>query len=172
MNHRRRRPPSRATGAATGAATALRRAFTLAEVVVALAVFALTGGVLLQTVLNVQEALIGARHEAGRDEARRSALRIALAATSSDNLLAGGSMSLEGGNGSVSWTATLEETNLPDLHRVIIEISWDDDDGGDDGETETLNLWLYRPEWSDADTRSNLMQNFRADYPQSRLSSF
>jgi len=144
---------------------AARRAFTLAEVVVALAIFAIIGGALLQAVAGIQESLIDTRGDTTRADARRFVLRRALASTSSDTLAAGVSLALADGS-TVSWSATIEPGNLPDLHCVTLALEWDE------GEPEHIEMWAYRPEWSDADTRSALLEQFRSDFPQSRLSTF
>jgi hypothetical protein len=135
------------------------------EVVVATGVFALMSIALLEAVAQVQTALIETRTTGTREAARRFALRRVLAATSQEIFLAGNDLPLDTG-GSVKCTVRLGETHIPDLHRVGIDLDWGD------GETETLSLWVYRPEWSTPDTRSALLQNLREQFPQSRFSTY
>ncbi|MDR1498197.1 MAG: type II secretion system GspH family protein [Puniceicoccales bacterium] len=143
----------------------MRRSFTLIEVIISLGIFALFAVALLSAVTTVQQALIDTRESSDRGEAKRYVLRRALAATSYDDLSANTSAPLpEGGN--VSWTTALEETDIPDLHRLTLSIDWGND------ETEEVSIWVYRPEWSDPSSRSNLLQTLRTEFPQSRLSTF
>jgi prepilin-type N-terminal cleavage/methylation domain-containing protein len=144
----------------------MRRAFTLLEVTVALAVFALMAVALLGAVFNVQEAMLHARADGGgHGEALQLVMRRVLSATARDAAQAGGSMTIASG-GAVSWTVGLADTTLPDLHHAVIELVWDDDTA------ETFTLWVYRPEWSDPATRSSLLQEMRTAYPSSRLSTY
>ena len=146
----------------------IRRAFTLMEVCVALAIFGFMAAVLLQSVISIQEALVDVRTTTGREEAKRFVLRRIMAATNAENLTSGGTIALDNG-GAVNWSASLEEpenASIPDLHIVTIELSWDE------GATETLRLRTFRPEWSDPTTRSTLIQKLREEYPQSRFTTF
>ncbi|MDR2982644.1 MAG: prepilin-type N-terminal cleavage/methylation domain-containing protein [Puniceicoccales bacterium] len=140
-------------------------AFSLMEVIISLAIFAIMAVVLLQAVGSVQEAMITTRDLTGREEAKRFVMRRVMSAQNTDAAAAGGTVELSDGE-SVSWAVSLEVTNLPDLHQATVTLNWSN------GDTETLNLWAYRPEWSDASVRSNLIQNMRTEYPQSRLSTF
>jgi prepilin-type N-terminal cleavage/methylation domain-containing protein len=142
-----------------------KRAFTLVEVVVAVAIFGLMAATLLQTVSIIQQALIDAREGADTSGARRFVLRRVLAASTASELEAGATVTLDD-NSTVNWSAVLEPTDIPDLHRVTVELNWEND------ETETLTLRVFRPEWSDPETRSALLQNLRDEYPQSRFSTF
>ncbi|MDR2844659.1 MAG: type II secretion system GspH family protein, partial [Puniceicoccales bacterium] len=126
-----------------------RRAFTLLEVVVALGIFSMMAAVLLEAVIQVEEALAETLETGGREEAKSFVLRRVLAATSRDAVSGGGSFALENG-ASVSWSVSLEETTVPDLHLVTLSLEWASNDA------EEVRLWAYRPEWSDPDTRSSL----------------
>ncbi|MDR2863207.1 MAG: prepilin-type N-terminal cleavage/methylation domain-containing protein [Puniceicoccales bacterium] len=143
----------------------LQRAFTLFEVMVAIAIFALMGVALLEAVAVVQEAVAATRRDSGRGEFRRFALRRVLAAQTREALTAGGNLTLDDG-GSVSWTVTLADTTIPDLHQAVVTLDWSG------SEPEELTLWVFRPEWSESETRSNLIQNLRTEYPSDRFSTF
>jgi prepilin-type N-terminal cleavage/methylation domain-containing protein len=143
----------------------MRRAFTLMEIVIALAILALSAAVLLQAVASIQQALLDTRDTPDRNEAKRFVLRRVLSAASADELSSNTSATLPDG-GAVNWSVSLEQTDLPDLHRVTLVLEWGD------GDSEDIALWVYRPEWSDPDTRSTLLQALRTEYPQSRFSTF
>lgn len=142
-----------------------RTAFTLMEVMVATGVFALMAVALLEAVAQVQTALIETQTATTREAARRFILRQVLAASSQDAILAGNDVALDTG-GSAKCTISLDETSIPDLHRVGIALDWGD------GDVENLSLWVYRPEWSNLDSRSALLQNLREQFPQSRFSTY
>ncbi len=120
---------------------------------------------LLQSIVNVQEVLIHLDERKGDDDAKRFVMRRVMEATSRDDVTAGGTVQLSDGS-NVNWSATLVDTTVPDLHHLTLVLE------GGDGESETLELWAYRPEWSDSETRSTLLQNLREEYPSSRFSTF
>ncbi|MDR3229360.1 MAG: type II secretion system GspH family protein [Puniceicoccales bacterium] len=142
-----------------------KRAFTLVEVIVAVAIFGLMSATLLQTVSIIQQALIDARDGADTSGVRRFVLRRVLATASASELEAGATVTLDD-NTTVSWSASIEPTEIPDLHRVTVEINWEGDD------VEAITLRVFRPAWSDPETRNSLLQNLRDEYPQSRFSTF
>lgn len=142
-----------------------RNAFTLMEVVVALGLFAIMAVALLQSVVNVQEMLIQMDERKGDDDAKRFVMRRVMESATRDEVTAGGMVQLSDGS-SVNWTATLVDTTVPDLHHLTLIL---EETGG---KPETLELWAYRPGWSDSDTRSTLLQNLREEYPNSRFTTF
>ncbi len=139
-----------------------RAGFTLAEVLIALAIFGLTATMLLQIVANVQTAIIDMRDESARAEAKRFVLRRVMAATTIEAVQTGGSVTLDGGD-NVNWTAQLEQTDLPDLHQVALTFNWGD------GTAETMTLSAFRPEWSDATQRSAKLSEFKTQHPSDRF---
>jgi prepilin-type N-terminal cleavage/methylation domain-containing protein len=142
-----------------------RRAFTLIEVMIAVGVFALMAVVLVGAVAQIQEAIFETRADSGKEEFRQFVMRRALGATDRDKFLAGGAAALPDGS-SVNWSVIIEPTSIPDLHEVTIDLTWGD------SASESLFLRAYRPEWSDADERSVLLNNLKARYPADRLSTF
>ena len=142
-----------------------RRAFTLMEVMIAVSIFALMAVVLIGAVAQIQNAIVETQTDNGKDNFRRFVMRRALGATNRDTLTSGGTAALPDGT-SVTWGATIEPTTIPDLHDIIVELTWGDNT------TETLTLRAYRPEWSEASERSVLLNDLRTQYPADRLSTF
>jgi prepilin-type N-terminal cleavage/methylation domain-containing protein len=141
-----------------------RRAFTLLEVTIAVGVFALMAVVLVGAVVQIQTAIFETKDDSGKEKFRRFVMRRALEASSRDALFSGSEAALPDG-GNVNWTVSLDPTSIPDLHEVTIELTWADNT------SETLTLRAYRPEWSQADERSALLQSLKAQYPADRLST-
>lgn len=131
-----------------------RRAFTLLEVMVALAVFALTAVVLGGAYLNV---LIGYQI-AGRDRSEEQELAFArqelMQETDLQTAEAGDKFSSADGR-DVTWTAAIDPTNTADLFTAtltcVISAS-----ANDPSRTIVQKFMLMRPTWSDPTDRSKL----------------
>jgi prepilin-type N-terminal cleavage/methylation domain-containing protein len=141
------------------------KGFTLMEVTIALGIFAVLAVVLLDAVAQVQQAIHESKIESDRTEFRHFVMRQALSAADRNDAVAGGSTVFPDGS-TASWSLALEPTELPDLHSANLEITWDE------GEPENFTIRVYRPEWSDATTRSAQLRNHATAYPPSRLSTF
>lgn len=130
-----------------------RRAFTLMEVLIALAIFAMASVFLGAAYLNV---LIGYQ-TAVRDTQADEDIRFA---RSEMMLLADRKKVEEGGNFDslngrrIQWKAEIISTNLPDLFDVVFtsEIS----DPGKPTKTISEKIRLLRPTWSEAGERQKL----------------
>lgn len=144
-------------------------AFSLFEVVVAIAIFAVTASILLSAIGNayaVQNAFL-ARDTLHED--RRELLReiLALAQNESDKLSAGGDYKTGAGE-TIQWHAGAEETAQAGLFRLDIAIQW----GGDAG-TEQLVFYTFRPAWkSQFNDQESLLENLRETFPKDRFDSF
>jgi prepilin-type N-terminal cleavage/methylation domain-containing protein len=135
----------------------MRRAFTLLEVLVALAVLALSVIVLGSAYLNV----LNAYDLAGRSNAYEEDIRFAraqlLAEPDRTKAEAGQNFDTPGGR-HLRWEAKIEDTEMPNLFRVAFtcEISGTD---GKDVPPVKETFMLTRPTWADATANSKLMDD-------------
>lgn len=131
-----------------------RRAFTLIEVLVSLAIFALAAVVLSAAYLNIISSYsrMGSRQQAEEDW---NWLRlVVLSEPDRKKVEDGGRLALPGGQQLV-WTAKIEPTDVADLFRVTLH--------GETAQTTGPEAWqrdqmvqLLRPVWSDPADREKL----------------
>jgi len=132
----------------------LRRAFTLVEVLISLAIFALAAVVLSAAYLNIisSYSAMGGRQQAEEDW---NWLRLSvLLEPDRKKVEAGGRLALTNGQQLV-WTAKIEPTDVADLFRVNLR--------GETAQTTGPEAWqrsqmvqLLRPTWSDPAEREKL----------------
>lgn len=134
--------------------TTWRGAFTLVEVLVSLAIFAIAAVVLgaayVNTLTNYQAA-----QQWGSRQGELELLRTALL-TEPDRAQAekGGELPWDDSR-TVRWHARIEETTVADLFQVIVDWEISDPDPGR-GATGRQTLMLLRPSWSDPRERERL----------------
>lgn len=153
MKDRARKPGRRA-----------RAGFTLIEVLVALAIFALSGIVLASAYVNVLNAHAAALH---RDDyaADRKLVREALMAEPSlDKVTAWNDLALPDDRTS-RWRATVTPAPVADLFDVVIEVEFTDANGRR-APTVTENCRLLRPTWSQPADRDTLRAAARSKLAQ------
>lgn len=143
---RRRLRPLPTVPSRRWAFAAARRAFTLVEVLVALAIFALAAVVLSSSYLNILTSYEAASRGALINEDIAFARQIVLAEPDREKLEQGGEFDTAG-NRHVRWTVEIHSTNTADLFNVVFtcEIS---DPARADGDKVTQNFTLLRPTWS------------------------
>lgn len=131
-----------------------RGGFTLLEVIVALAIFALAGMALAAAYLNVLETQHAA-HRPDPDGPDRRLVRAALGAEPTlDRATAWNELPLPDG-GRARWRATVTPTNVADLFDVVLETELIDRNGTARAmPPETLRL--LRPTWSQPGAREAL----------------
>ncbi|MGK0309931.1 MAG: general secretion pathway protein I [Lentimonas sp.] len=136
--------------------THIRSGFSLIEVVVALALFAMAAVVLSETFVNV----LLARERGTNNDARNrdiQAVRMQLLLEPNREEAEEGDTYETLSNGSANWEATIEPTNVIDLFQVQLQIEFQAPQ--DDQETSYQEtLYLLRPTWSESDERSDLLQ--------------
>ena len=136
------------------------RGFTFLEVIVALAIFALTGLALASAYLNVLEA----RHAALRRDTHAIDLRLVRAAVcaepSRDKATTWNELPLPGER-AARWRAVVTPTGVADLFDVTLEVDLTDEDGNSlPPVSETLRL--LRPTWSVPAEREELRTQARS----------
>lgn len=142
------------------------RAFTLVEVLVSLAIFALAAVVLGTAYVNVLLNF----HLMQRGTSGKSEIAFARATLLAEPVRAraeqGGEVPLPEG-GQLRWHATLEEMSLPDLFQVnlALEIA---DGGPTPLRRENQAFLVLRPTWSDPEQRERLRAAARERLAKSR----
>ncbi len=132
----------------------VRRAFTLIEVLVSLAIFALAAVVLAAAYLNVLGGYQAvARRQQGEEDWKL--VRIAVLSESDRTKVeAGGRLQLVDGS-FLRWTARIEGTTVADLFSVTVQAEPEMTTGGENRAREQ-KLMLLRPGWSDPVERDKL----------------
>lgn len=139
----------------------MRRAFTVLEVLVALAIFAGSAVALTSGYLSVLNQYEHARVAMQADQNLKLA-RVALFAQPDLNLAGQGDdfEVIEGGiTQQVSWTADINYTNIADLFEVTLYCAVTPQGGTTTTTSETFRL--LRPTWSDAAQRTQLQNESR-----------
>ena len=135
-------------------------AFSLLEVLVALAIFAMGFIVILATYSNILIAYQGIQQSRESDEDVKFARASLLAQTDIQKAQAGDEFDSTG-NRHVRWTSPIEPSDtMPDLFAVTFncEIS---EPGKGEPEKVTETFMALRPTWSDAVARSKLLQDVK-----------
>ena len=133
--------------------------FTLLEVLVALAIFALAAVVFGATYLNTLNAYEAATRRNANDENLRFVRAAVLTEASRDKAEEGGELDL-GGNRRAHWQAEISPTNTVDLFSVTwtCEIT---DPARPEPFRATQTFLLLRPTWSDPVKRSALLDQVK-----------
>lgn len=131
--------------------------FSLIEVVVALAIFAMAAVVLSDTFVNALLARErGVSNDALNRDIRAVRMQLLLEPNREDAEDGGDYETLN--NGSANWEAEIEPTNVVDLFKVNFRIEFmkpQDERAADYQET----LYLLRPTWSESDERADLLED-------------
>jgi len=146
----RRRPAGRDYGAASSG-------FTLLEVIVALAIFALAAVVLGAAYVNVLNAYAVVARGNQADEDLRFARAQLLAEPDRTKAETGGDFAAAGGR-TVKWHAKIESTATADLFTVTFVCEQPDTAGGGTQAT-TEQFMLLRPTWADPAENTKLKQD-------------
>ena len=134
-----------------------RSAFSLIEVVIALAIFAMAAVVLTETFVN---SLLAREKGVSNDARNRDirAVRMQLLLEPNREDAKDGSTYETVSNGSANWKAEIEPTNVVDLFQVNFRIEFmkpqDDQEA-----TYQETLYLLRPTWSEPGERADLLGN-------------
>ncbi len=136
-----------------------RKAFSLIEVLIALAVFSMAATYLMSTFVN---ALL-ARERSVRDDLLHNDIRAVrmqiLLEPNREDAEDGGEYPTTN-HGEATWEAVIEPTDVVDLFKVELNIEFSDPpEDSEPRHRETL--YLLRPTWSESDERAELLADKR-----------
>lgn len=136
-----------------------RAAFSLIEVVIAVAIFGMAATVLMSAFVN---ALLARERGVSIDllDADIRAVRMQLLLEPNLEDAEDGDEYETLNSGEASWEASIEPTNVVDLFQVQLRISFSEPPEGLPAE-HIETLYLLRPTWSESDERSDLLQEKR-----------
>jgi len=141
-------------------------AFSLIEVVIALAVFGLASTVLMSSFV---DALLAREHNSNISLIDNDirAVRMQLLLEPNIEVAEDGNEYDSLSSGEASWIATINPTNVVDLFKVDFRVKFSDPP---EGQSEIYReiLYLLRPTWSEKDERDELLQDKRKELLESR----
>lgn len=146
------------------------RAFTLVEVVVALAIFGMAVVVLGSAYVNVLNSYEGIRTDQVRDEEIAFVFSRILAHQVREDFEGGGTIeTLHAGN--FQWDAHLERTQVADLFEAEIRLTLPEREPGPGGRRRevTETFLLFRPGWEEPVERDRLRAETRERLEESRM---
>jgi len=143
-----------------------RSAFTLVEVLIAMVIFASASAVLMSTFVN---ALLARERSANEDllHADLRAVRMQLLLEPELEAAEDGGEYPTLNHGAARWEAEIEPTEVVDLFRVQLSVQLAGPEGGESSAYQET-LYLLRPTWSEADERSQLLEDKRQALEDSR----
>jgi general secretion pathway protein I len=141
-----------------------RRAFTILEVMAALAIVAMAAIVLGAAYLNVLLGYEHAERSTKIDADVRFAREILFRMPDLDDVEDGDDFETADGR-RIVWKATVEPTIVADLFDVEFEVEIIDENSGE-GDVVLERFRLLRPTWSEADESDQLRQEMRDDIEQ------
>ncbi|GHB97759.1 prepilin-type N-terminal cleavage/methylation domain-containing protein [Cerasicoccus arenae] len=139
----------------------LRTGFTLVEVLLALGLFALASAMLVQSATNAIRAYEAVQSNSNQEQMYRFMLRSIIAIEDREEVEDGGDWELPD-ESAASWEAEIEETEMLDLFRVTIQIEIESNSSqSSSDEPRSFEVYLYRPDWSEAGEREQLLNERR-----------
>ncbi|MFT4900938.1 MAG: prepilin-type N-terminal cleavage/methylation domain-containing protein [Lentimonas sp.] len=137
-------------------------AFTLIEVLIATALFAMAATALTGVVVNTLTALQAHPKWTTEGEELRFVLQEIERIDNREELETGGEIPLIGEQ-RVNWTVAWEPTGIADLFRIELELSWDGDAPSAQARETQLTLYWLRPWLSEPDEREALLDEKRSE---------
>lgn len=138
-------------------------AFTLLEVLLALALFSIASALLVQSATDALRAFEAVKGNANEEQFYRFVLRQALAVENQEEFEDGNDVLLPDER-SAHWEAEVEDAGMVDLYqaRITVEIEGDRFSSRDDAEPRVYAVYLYRPQWSAVDgDRADILEDRR-----------
>ncbi len=138
-----------------------KRAFTLMEVVVAMALFVMAVGMLAQAANNGLKAVIAMSEQIGRGADLFFLREKILAIESKDEMEIGGEI-MTPASGKVTWEAYVYPTTAADLFFLTLVFEFPASETLPEA-TVTQTLYVYRAAWSESADRKLLMDKFEQE---------
>jgi len=142
--------------------------FSLVETLVAMFIFVLAVGVLSQAANNAIYAISRMEITEGSEVDYQFVRDVVLTISDTDTLGMGGDVATPTA-GQAHWDAETETTDTPDFFKVTLKISLAGDEAekiSADSATETM--YLLRPQWSQTEDRSALLNSIHDALPNVR----
>ncbi|WP_269523859.1 PulJ/GspJ family protein [Coraliomargarita parva] len=141
-------------------------AFSLIEVIIAVAIFAMAATILTSTFVNALLAREKAREVEQLDADIQTVRLQLLLQPSRDDAEDGGECPTLN-YGTATWRAIIEPTEVIDLFKVTFTIEFPEPPEGQ-AASHTEELYLLRPTWSESDERSDLLEDKRQELREHR----
>ena len=141
--------------------------FTLIEVLVSLAIFALAAVVLSVAYLNVLGSYRALGSHQAAEENWKLVRAVVLTEPEREKVEAGGRMPLPEGR-QLNWTARIEPTDVADLFRLVLEAETPAS-GGSEAWQHRQVIHVLRPSWSDPAEREQLREKTRQRLARERI---
>jgi general secretion pathway protein I len=142
-------------------------AFTLVEVLVSLAIFAIAAVVLAAAYLNVISGYTSMSQRQQQEEDWKFVREQVLTQPDRATLEQGGRLSLPDGR-SLSWAAKLENSDIADVFRVTLRVEAAAGGTARDPWKREQTLLLLRPAWSDPADRDKLRNDLQQQLEKAR----
>ncbi len=134
-----------------------RSAFTLIEVLVALALFAAVSALIAQTCTNLlQSRWVLSASQRGDHAFEQWAINEILTTESRDDLESGGSLNLPDQR-SVAWNAQISPVEMLDTFNVALQLEWRDSQNFV-SRSNRVQVHVYRPGWMTPQEREGIMR--------------
>lgn len=138
-----------------------RSGFTLLEVILAVAIFAMALVVLSSAFTNTLVALGTIHREADTEPQFRFARSLIITVPNLEDFQEGATLPMPDGS-QLTWTAEVQPATVVDLFHVFLHMSLEPADGGEPVLRDE-SLYLIRPTWSDPIDRSNRINDAKQD---------
>ncbi|MCH6257514.1 prepilin-type N-terminal cleavage/methylation domain-containing protein [Puniceicoccaceae bacterium K14] len=145
----------------------IKSGFTMLEVVISLALFALGVSVLSSAYINVLNSLDRLQVDQHLEQDMALIRRVALMIGEIDEFEKGGEVPTAN-YGMVEWRGEYEETLIADLFKVTLTVFVPDEEEREEQEI-TQVLYLTRPNWSDPVEREKLREDSRERFEREQL---
>lgn len=136
----------------------MKKGFTLIEVTVALAIFALASVALTQSFLSGMFSLENFKFDDAQEDSLMFVYSQVLNTKERSDVEKGGSIkTIESGD--VKWSAKVQKTSVLDLYKVDINVVFDDEKFAKKPQSYREEFYRYKPEWSERGEREEILRN-------------
>lgn len=140
----------------------MKQGFTLIEVTVALAIFALAAVALTQSFLGGLFSLENFKFDDSKEDSLMFVYSKVIALKERSELEKGGSIqTIE--NGLAKWNATIEKTEVLELYKVNITVTFEEEKILKLIRPHEEEFYLYRPKWAELGERNEFLRKERKE---------